>query len=407
MMSCASAASTDSKAGAAQRDGAAEPQACDLATPAAHGGAATAEQVIDEYHAAEALWRTVRDYESLHDEGLQTPWRRALLEDPRHDARCTQIPGQFEAYAVSDTPVGSGVFLCPHALNSTQQRSLLRAVVSQWALPPNRSNLWPNLASESELRQGLADFAEGKPDTVVERLRWVTLGHQYDWTAREYLPASEAPPLPPELCALAEAAAAAVPLPPDAAARPFEAAICNIYHAVRRPSDRLGGHRDDVEPDVASPLVSVSLGLPCIFLLGGETRAEKPTPILLRSGSILVLAGRARQAFHGVPAVLVPPALQPRGRGHPKPRRTPAGTNAEVYCPWTSGNSEPEAHVPEAAEVLAVPGLEDVPREKRDEGLEEAVERLLTKTRVNFSIRSVGRCIAENATNELMAGPLQ
>lgn len=32
----------------------------------------------------------------------------------------------------------------------------------------------------------------------------------------------------------------------------FQAAICNLYHAARRPSDRLGGHRDDVEEAVDS-----------------------------------------------------------------------------------------------------------------------------------------------------------
>lgn len=50
----------------------------------------------------------------------------------------------------------------------------------------------------------------------------------------------------------------------------FEAAICNLYHAARRPSDRLGGHQDDVEEDAESPLVTISIGLPCIFLLGKE-----------------------------------------------------------------------------------------------------------------------------------------
>ena len=51
-----------------------------------------------------------------------------------------------------------------------------------------------------------------------------------------------------------------------------------------------------------------------------ETRASRPLPILLTSGSVLVLAKRARQAFHGVPSVLVPPKLQLRGRSYRKGR---------------------------------------------------------------------------------------
>ncbi|CAE7817469.1 abh1, partial [Symbiodinium microadriaticum] len=108
------------------------------------------------------------------------------------------------------------------------------------------------------------------------------------------------------------------------------AAICNFYHAARRPSDRLGGHRDDVEPDTSSPLVTVSLGLPCIFLLGKGSRAARPVPLLLRAGSLLVLAGAARQAYHGVPTVLVPPKLQLRGRGPRKQPETPAATPLET-----------------------------------------------------------------------------
>eukprot|EP00913_Durusdinium_trenchii_P013515 g12687.t3 len=121
--------------------------------------------------------------------------------------------------------------------------------------------------------------------SVIERLRWVTLGQQYDWSSRSYL--SDERPLP-ELLELLRLAGEIHSMPR------FQAAICNLYHAARRPSDRLGGHRDDVEEDATSPLVTISIGLP--------------------SGSMLVLTKRARQAFHGVPSIFVPPKLQLKGR---------------------------------------------------------------------------------------------
>ncbi|KAG2561973.1 hypothetical protein PVAP13_8KG204601 [Panicum virgatum] len=78
-----------------------------------------------------------------------------------------------------------------------------------------------------------------------------------------------------------------------------EAAIVNYYG----PSDMLGGHVDDMEADWTKPIVSISLGCKCIFLLGGKTRDEVPTAMFLRSGDIVLMAGEARERFHGVPRI--------------------------------------------------------------------------------------------------------
>ena len=39
-------------------------------------------------------------------------------------------------------------------------------------------------------------------------------------------------------------------------------------------------------------------------LLGGATRAVEPVPVLLHSGDVLIMSGKARRFFHGVPCVL-------------------------------------------------------------------------------------------------------
>jgi alkylated DNA repair protein alkB family protein 1 len=78
-----------------------------------------------------------------------------------------------------------------------------------------------------------------------------------------------------------------------------DAALINYY----RPGDTLGGHVDDAEQDMAQPIVTASLGLDAVFLIGGETRHDAPSALLLRSGDVLVLAGAARRCFHGVPRV--------------------------------------------------------------------------------------------------------
>ena len=74
-----------------------------------------------------------------------------------------------------------------------------------------------------------------------------------------------------------------------------DAAIVNFY----REGDTLGGHLDDVEPDMDQPIVSVSLGCEAVFLAGGRGRETRPTALRVRSGDVLVLAGHARRCYHG------------------------------------------------------------------------------------------------------------
>lgn len=45
---------------------------------------------------------------------------------------------------------------------------------------------------------------------------------------------------------------------------------------------------------------TISLGNAAIFLIGGVTRDVEPTPILLRSGDVVIMSGpECRRAYHG------------------------------------------------------------------------------------------------------------
>ncbi|XAR48179.1 DNA oxidative demethylase [Bertholletia excelsa] len=78
-----------------------------------------------------------------------------------------------------------------------------------------------------------------------------------------------------------------------------EAAIVNYFGS----GDTLGGHLDDMEADWSKPIVSMSLGCKAIFLLGGKSREDLPLAMFLRSGDIVLMAGEARECFHGVPRI--------------------------------------------------------------------------------------------------------
>jgi len=78
-----------------------------------------------------------------------------------------------------------------------------------------------------------------------------------------------------------------------------DACLVNRYDA----GARLTLHQDRNERDFGAPIVSVSLGLPAVFLLGGLRRTERPRRLPLRHGDIVVWGGPSRLRYHGVAAV--------------------------------------------------------------------------------------------------------
>ena len=92
-------------------------------------------------------------------------------------------------------------------------------------------------------------------------------------------------------CVAAEAA--------DAAGFPAfapDACLINQYE----PGSRLSLHQDKDEQDYGAPIVSVSLGLPAVFLFGGGLRSDKTQRVPLAHGDVVVWGGPARLRYHGV-----------------------------------------------------------------------------------------------------------
>src|SRR5262249_4545522 len=101
---------------------------------------------------------------------------------------------------------------------------------------------------------------------------------------------------PSDLAAWSEAVSRAAGFGPFRA----EAGIVNFY----QPGDTLTGHVDRSEKNMEAPLISLSLGAACIFLLGGPSRDDPVLPIHLQSGDILIMSGESRRFYHGVPRIL-------------------------------------------------------------------------------------------------------
>ena len=63
---------------------------------------------------------------------------------------------------------------------------------------------------------------------------------------------------------------------------------------------RMGLHQDKDETDLHWPVVSISLGDPGLFRVGGKDRKDPTKSRWLASGDVAVLSGHARRAFHGI-----------------------------------------------------------------------------------------------------------
>ncbi|MFC5473576.1 DNA oxidative demethylase AlkB [Paraherbaspirillum soli] len=75
-----------------------------------------------------------------------------------------------------------------------------------------------------------------------------------------------------------------------------DACLINRYE----PGTRLSLHQDRDERDFEQPIVSVSLGLPAVFLFGGLRRTDKPSRVPLTHGDVVAWGGPSRLRFHGV-----------------------------------------------------------------------------------------------------------
>jgi alkylated DNA repair protein (DNA oxidative demethylase) len=126
-------------------------------------------------------------------------------------------------------------------------------------------------------------------------LGWVSDSRGYRYDAIDPDNGRAWPAMPASFRTLAEAAAAEAGFPgfvPDAC-------LINRYE----PGARLSLHQDRDERDLRQPIVSVSLGLPAMFLFGGLQRSDPTVRVPVVHGDVVVWGGPSRLRYHGVLAL--------------------------------------------------------------------------------------------------------
>ena len=128
--------------------------------------------------------------------------------------------------------------------------------------------------------------------TNCGRVGWVSDRNGYRYDPVDPNTGAPWPPIPAPFLDLAVRAAAA------AGFANYDPDACLINRYIE--GAKLGLHQDRDEKDAWSPIVSVSLGLPAVFLWGGKRRSDPVRRLRLESGDVAVWGGPARFVYHGV-----------------------------------------------------------------------------------------------------------
>ncbi|KPG95434.1 alpha-ketoglutarate-dependent dioxygenase [Pseudomonas sp. RIT-PI-q] len=123
-------------------------------------------------------------------------------------------------------------------------------------------------------------------------LGWTTDRSGYRYTRNDPQTGQPWPEMPKVFFELAQAAAR------EAGFVDFVPDSCLINRYV--PGAKMSLHQDKDEGSYAAPIVSVSLGLPAMFLFGGFERSDTSQRVPLSHGDIVVWGGVDRLRYHGV-----------------------------------------------------------------------------------------------------------
>ncbi|EDO43822.1 predicted protein, partial [Nematostella vectensis] len=220
-------------------------------------------------------------------QGKVSEWPLKSLPHSDFGLKCAR---QWRAYHLDCRP---GLIFIVNPFVSGAQHYWARRCLEDFPRKPNISNLDAHMSIGDD--DCIWALSNSEHVNLIDRLRWVHLGYQFDYNVVDYKP-EKYYGFPKDLGGLMHHLAEAI----GYLGYTPEAGIVNYYPL----SASMGGHTDHYELDLSWPLISVSFGQSAVFLIGGKTKDVKPTALYIRSGDILIMSGEARLAFHAVPRII-------------------------------------------------------------------------------------------------------
>jgi alkylated DNA repair protein alkB family protein 1 len=269
-------------------------------------------------------------------------------------------------------------------------------------------------SNKTKTQHSTAAAATRNSKRSFQKLSWSTMGYHYDWNARSYNENVKSN-MPFEIEQLAQLFATTAlllereinqqqqqhqkeqpsntsaatlddvssPSPSSLLSYTASGCIVNYYN----PKSLMGGHRDDLEMALDKPLISLSLGRPAIFLLGGHCKDDGPViPIWVRPGDVMILGGNSRVRYHGMARLL------------------PLSACARISSSTCTCNENDTPYQVTIADVIPLDKMEEskqattsavtvnnisFPSLQDDEDEIAMVDQFLTENRINLSVRQV------------------
>jgi alkylated DNA repair protein alkB family protein 1 len=255
-----------------------------------------------------------------------------VLFAPHALSRDLQLELAYESVAeYCESPHRTNIDLCPPKTNETINRTEVGFGERMWSLWKQQQQRHLDEEDHYDRSRPTGMTSSSKKakirhptstDTIryyksFQKLSWATMGYHYDWTERSYNRDHKSP-MPQLVASLAtifgRTCLRLLKNTRQGGQQPNQAdhsrtldsflptaSIVNYYTT----KSTMGGHRDDLELALDKPIVSISLGLPAIFILGGPSKEQEPVlAILLRPGDALCMGGESRLNFHAMARVL-------------------------------------------------------------------------------------------------------
>jgi alkylated DNA repair protein alkB family protein 1 len=186
-----------------------------------------------------------------------------------------------------------GFFVMPTYFDIQEQKYLLNQALNLYT----KSDLYINNVVSLDPTK--------KTDGYTKNIRWMQLGEEYDWKTVSYSKNNKQNNFPEDLkniiCEITNQVSSLDINNNKVKYDNYnpEIAFVNYYPV----GTGMFAHQDKSEHTFDRPLVSISLGCSCIFLIGDETRDTKPYAFKLHSGDVVLMTGKSRLAFHSVPKI--------------------------------------------------------------------------------------------------------
>lgn len=203
-------------------------------------------------------------------------------------------PEEWNVFLVKSSP---GFMIISSPFFPDAQKYWCYKALTEYAMKPYPCNLDIHIeeGERENLWKATNKSSSSSSGALIDKLRWAHLGYHFDYNFVNYKE-EKYYGFPDDLASLMKVVAIIIGYEHYVP----ETAIVNYYPI----GSSMGGHTDHYEEDLDAPLLSISFGQPCVFLIGGATKDVQPEAVWVRSGDLIVMANESRVAYHAVPCIV-------------------------------------------------------------------------------------------------------